>query len=62
MKDVPIQKMTGEVYELAEEIALVSRAVRGQGIVSVTGDDGRWSVRMCLKAHESVETGQVVRF
>ncbi len=60
IQEIPITKMTGEVYELAEEIALVCRAVRGQGIVPVTGADGRWSVRMCLKAQESVDTGKVV--
>ncbi len=28
----------------------------------VTGEDGRWSVAMCLKAQESVDTGAVVKF
>ncbi len=60
--EVPISKPSGEVYELAEEIAVMARAARSGGPLSATGEDGKWSVQMCLKAQESVETGGVVRF
>lgn len=58
--DVPIEKPSGEVYELVDQIAAVARAVRDGTPVPCTGDDGLWSVAMCLKASESLETGQPV--
>jgi hypothetical protein len=39
---------------------MMAAAVRGEGRVSATGLDGQWSVRLCLKAQESVDTGGVV--
>ncbi|HEV2211412.1 MAG TPA: Gfo/Idh/MocA family oxidoreductase [Verrucomicrobiae bacterium] len=58
--DIAITKITGEVYELADEVAQVAHAVRGNGGLAATGEDGLWSVKMCLKAQESVESGGVV--
>ncbi len=60
--DVPLRKITGEVYELADEIAMVAEAVSGNAKLAATGEDGLWSVRMCLKAQESVERGCLVPF
>jgi len=60
--DVPITKMTGEVYELVDEVAMVARAVRGEGPLAATGEDGKWSVRMCLEAQASVERAALVNF
>ena len=60
--DVEIPKATGEVYELADEIAGLAEAVRTGHPPRVTGEDGRWSVAMCLKAQESVDTGAVAKF
>lgn len=57
---VPIEKITGEVYELEDEIAMMVRAVREGTPPAATGADGRWSVALCLAAQQSVETGQVV--
>ena len=62
LKEIPITRLTGEVYELAEQIQVVSRAVRGGSALAATGQDGQWSVRMCLKAQESVDRGCVVGF
>ena len=62
IKEIPITKPTGEVYELVDQIQVVSRAVRQGTPLSATGEDGKWSVQMCLKAQESVETGAVVKF
>jgi myo-inositol 2-dehydrogenase/D-chiro-inositol 1-dehydrogenase len=59
---VPITRITGEVYELADEIIQVAQAVRGTGPVAATGEDGLWSVKMCLKAQESVERGCPIAF
>lgn len=52
--DVPITKMTGEVYELNEQVNLVVSAIRSGTSLNATGRDGRWSVAMCLKAEQSV--------
>jgi myo-inositol 2-dehydrogenase/D-chiro-inositol 1-dehydrogenase len=60
--DVPIPTASGEVYELAQEIAGMAQAVRTGQPPRVTGEDGLWSVAMCLKAQESVDTGTVVKF
>jgi myo-inositol 2-dehydrogenase / D-chiro-inositol 1-dehydrogenase len=61
-QEIPVTKITGEVYELEDELANLTEAARGGALRCATGEDGRWSVAMCLKAQESVETGQVIRF
>jgi myo-inositol 2-dehydrogenase/D-chiro-inositol 1-dehydrogenase len=58
--DVPIEKITGEVFELEDEIALMVRAVRDGAPLAANGEDGRWSVAMCLAAARSVEEGRQV--
>ncbi len=58
--EVPLAGTSGEVYELAEEISRMAKAVRGGGELWATGEDGKWSVKMCLKAQESVDRGAVV--
>jgi myo-inositol 2-dehydrogenase/D-chiro-inositol 1-dehydrogenase len=60
VEPVAIDKTSGEVYELVDEIDRVVRAVRDGTPVACTGEDGRWSVALCLKAQESLETGQPV--
>lgn len=60
VETVPIVKPSGEVYELVDEIAAVVRAVQTGSPVPCTGEDGLWSVRMCLKAAESLTTGAPV--
>ncbi len=62
VSEVHITRPSGEVYELVDEIAMMAAAVRGTGRVCATGEDGTWSVRMCLKAQESVAAGEVVTF
>ena len=60
VREVPLEKITGEVFELEDEIALMTRAVQGQGRLAATGEDGKWAVAMCLAAEQSVRTGQPV--
>lgn len=62
LKEIPITKLTGEVYELVDQIQVVSRAVSQGAPLSATGEDGKWSVQICLKAQESVERGSLVSF
>jgi myo-inositol 2-dehydrogenase / D-chiro-inositol 1-dehydrogenase len=61
-RDVPIDRASGEVFELAEQLEAFSRAIREGSQPACTGEDGRWSVAMCLKACESLEHGQPVMF
>ncbi|MEZ6136631.1 MAG: Gfo/Idh/MocA family oxidoreductase [Pirellulaceae bacterium] len=57
---VPIEKMTGELFELEDQVQRVVDAVRGTQPLHCTAEDGRWSVRMCLAAQESVDSGSPV--
>lgn len=58
--DIGIDKITGEVFELQDQIAMMVKAIRdGQPLVT-TGEDGMWSVAMCVAAQRSVEQGRPV--
>jgi myo-inositol 2-dehydrogenase/D-chiro-inositol 1-dehydrogenase len=57
---VPIEKPTGELFELEDQIARLVAAVRHGEPLHCTAHDGRWSVAMCLAAEKSVKSGQVV--
>jgi myo-inositol 2-dehydrogenase / D-chiro-inositol 1-dehydrogenase len=58
--DMKIDKITGEVFELEDQMAMLVRAVREGGQLSCSAADGRWSVAMCLAAQESVDLGAPV--
>jgi myo-inositol 2-dehydrogenase/D-chiro-inositol 1-dehydrogenase len=60
VQEIPITKITGEVYELQDEMAMMVRAVREGAPVAATGVDGRWAAALCLAAQRSVDTGAVV--
>ena len=62
VKVVAVEKPSGEVYELVDQVAAVVNAVRTGSPVPCTGEDGWWSTAMCLKAAESLRTGQPVSF
>ncbi len=57
---VKIDKPTGELFELEDQIARMVAAHRDDVPLHCTADDGRWSVAMCLAAEESVRSGQAV--
>jgi len=59
-REVPIQKASGEVFELVDQVTAFCAAVREGDPLPATGEDGRWSVAMCLRAQESVDTGKIV--
>lgn len=61
VSEIAVTRPTGEVYELADEMAMMVRAVREGAPVAATGEDGRRAVALCLAAQESVDTGKVVR-
>jgi myo-inositol 2-dehydrogenase/D-chiro-inositol 1-dehydrogenase len=47
-------KPTGELLELADEIAAFTHAIQSGQRPPCTGDDGRWSTLLCLAAEESI--------
>lgn len=54
LEEVEIEKHSGEVFELREEIAQSIRMVRGEKHTLATGRDGLWSAGLCLVAEESI--------
>ena len=54
LEEVPIERIPGEVFELEDQMAMFVRAIRDGEALSATGDDGKWSVAMCLAAQRSV--------
>ncbi len=58
--NVVIDKPTGELFELEDQIARLVEALRGGVPLHCTAQDGRWSVAMCLAAEASVKAGTVV--
>jgi len=57
---IPIDKPTGELFELEDQIARYVSAVNDGVPLHCTGEDGKWSVAMCLAAEASVKSGQPV--
>jgi len=57
---VPIEKPTGELFELEDQIARLVDSLRNGVPLHCAAEDGRWSVAMCLAAEQSVKSGQVV--
>ena len=57
---VTLENSTGELLELADQVADVVKCVREGSAPSCTGEDGRWSTLLCLAAQRSVDTGNIV--
>ena len=60
LRALPIEKATGELFELEDQIGMLVRAIRDGAPLTCTAEDGRWSVAMCLAAQRSVDTGRVI--
>lgn len=58
LENVEVTKITGELFELEDEMAAMVRAIREGTDLWCTGEDGTWSVAMCLAAQRSVDTGK----
>jgi myo-inositol 2-dehydrogenase/D-chiro-inositol 1-dehydrogenase len=54
LEEIPIPRAAGEVFELEDQFARFLQAVQTGTAPAATGTDGCWSVRLCLKAQESV--------
>jgi myo-inositol 2-dehydrogenase/D-chiro-inositol 1-dehydrogenase len=61
VETVPIDKVTGEVFELEDQMAMLVDAIRNGRPLTCTAEDGRWSVAMCIAAQRSLETGAPVK-
>jgi myo-inositol 2-dehydrogenase/D-chiro-inositol 1-dehydrogenase len=57
VEQIPIEKITGEVFELEDQMAMLVDAIQNGSPLSCTAEDGRWSVAMCLAADRSVKSG-----
>jgi myo-inositol 2-dehydrogenase/D-chiro-inositol 1-dehydrogenase len=57
LEEIPIPRAAGEVFELEDQFARFLQAIRSGAAPAATGEDGYWSVKMCLKAQESIRTG-----
>jgi myo-inositol 2-dehydrogenase/D-chiro-inositol 1-dehydrogenase len=60
IREMTFEKSTGELLELADEVAAFVQAIQGGTAPPCSGDDGRWSALLCLAAEESVRRGQEV--
>ncbi|MPZ16905.1 MAG: gfo/Idh/MocA family oxidoreductase [Luteitalea sp.] len=60
VQEIPIEKITGEVFELEDQVAMLVRTIREGAPLSVGGEDGRSSVGLCLAAATSVRQGRAV--
>jgi myo-inositol 2-dehydrogenase/D-chiro-inositol 1-dehydrogenase len=60
LEEIQIDKPSGEVYELVDEVAAVVRAIRDGTPVPCDANDGWWSAAMCLKAEESLKSGRPI--
>lgn len=58
--EVHLDRPTGELLELADQIAMMVACVRRGAGPTCSGRDGRWSTLLCLAAEQSVKSGQVV--
>ena len=58
--EMQFDKPTGELLELADEVAAMVHCIRTGAIPPCTGNDGRWSTLLCLAAERSVDSGTLV--
>ncbi len=60
LHEVDVQKPAGELVELADQIAMMTRCIGEHRQPLCTGQDGRWSTLLCLAAQRSIDKGRVV--
>jgi len=54
--EMAFDKPTGELLELADEVAAMAKSVREGTAPPCTGADGRWSTLLCLAAERAVDS------
>lgn len=60
LKELPITRAAGELFELEDQVAAMIAALRDGKPIPCSGEDGKWSVAMCLATQRSIETGRPV--
>ena len=55
VEEIPLNKPTGELFELEEEIDMFAQAIKGERQIAASGNDGIWSVAMCEFAQQSID-------
>ncbi|MBI1346783.1 gfo/Idh/MocA family oxidoreductase [bacterium] len=60
VETLPIEKPTGELFELEDQIAMLVDCLKTGAAPACTARDGRWSVLLCLAAAEAVRTQQII--
>ncbi len=60
VKTIVIDKITGELFELDDQVEMMVRAIRDGRPLSCKAEDARWPVAMCLAAQASVDSGAPV--
>ena len=60
LEEIPIARAAGELFELQDQIVAMIEAIRDSKPISCKGEDGKWSVAMCLATQRSIETGRPV--
>lgn len=60
IEDVEFESSTGELLELADQIAMWVRCVNDGETPVCTGEDGAWSTELCLAAQASVDQSAVI--
>lgn len=55
IREVKIEKMPGELYELRTQIERMAEGARGAEVELATGADGRWAVALCQAADLSAK-------
>jgi myo-inositol 2-dehydrogenase/D-chiro-inositol 1-dehydrogenase len=58
VQELTFDKPTGELLELADEVAAFVQAIQSGKSPPCSGNDGRWSALLCLAADESLRAGQ----
>ena len=61
-RELDLERQSGEVFELKVELEMMVRCIRSGAAPIASGEDGFWSVAMCLAAQESVDRGEPVTF
>lgn len=55
VREIEIERSAGELFELEDQVAMLVEAIRNDGPIACRGEDGLWSVAMCLAAQKSVD-------
>ena len=58
VEELPITRSAGELFELEAQIAAMVATLRDGRPSPCTGQDGKWSVALCLATQRSVQTGR----